>query len=149
MADTKVTDFTAATSVNPADVLYLIQGSNDRKITLSTLLANLPNSVTKFSGLVALAMNGAQTLIGSGVIQTTQTLTLISNTGTTGNLTINNGSFEGQLKLIMFTGGTANSTITSNIKATNIVFNEIGHTMLLLYFNNDWLIIGGTAIVNY
>lgn len=149
MADTKVTDFTAATSVNPADVLYLIQGSNDRKITLSTLLANLPNSVTKFSGLVALAMNGAQTLIGSGVIQTTQTLTLISNTGTTGNLTINNGSFEGQLKLIMFTGGAANSTITSNIKATNIVFNEIGHTMLLLYFNNDWLIIGGTAIVNY
>lgn len=149
MADTKVTDFTAATSVNPADVLYLIQGSNDRKITLSTLLANLPNSVTKFSGLVALAMNGAQTLIGSGVIQTTQTLTLISNTGTTGNLTINDGSFEGQLKLIMFTGGTANSTITSNIKATNIVFNEIGHTMLLVYFNNDWLIIGGTAIVNY
>lgn len=149
MADSKVTEFTAATSVNPADVLYLIQGNSDRKITLSTLLANLPNSLTKFSGVVALAMNGAQTLIGSGAIQTTQTLTLISNTGTTGHLTINDGSFEGQLKLIMFTGGSANSTLTSNIKATNIVFNEVGHTALLMYFNNDWWVIGGTAIVTY
>jgi hypothetical protein len=147
MADSKVSDFSAATSVNPTDVLYLIQGSNDRKISMSTLLANLPNSLTKFSGVVALAMNGAQTLVGSGAIQTTQTLTLISNTGTVGSLTINNGSFEGQLKLIMFTGGSANSTLTSNIKATNIVFNKPGHTALLVWFNNIWWIIGGTAIV--
>jgi hypothetical protein len=147
MADTKVTDFTAATSANSADVLYLIQGSNDRKITLSTLLANLPNSLTKFSGLVALAMNGAQTLIGSGVVQTTQTLTLISNTGTTGNLTINDGSFDGQLKLIMFTSGAANSTITSNIKATNITFNSVGDTALLVWYSNDWWVLGGTATI--
>jgi len=147
MADTKVTDFTAATSVNSADVLYLIQGSNDRKITLSTLLANLPNSLTKFSGLVALAMNGAQTLIGSGVIQTTQTLTLISNTGTTGSLTINDGSFDGQLKLIMFTSGAANSTITSNIKATSITFNSVGDTALLVWYSNDWWVLGGTATI--
>jgi hypothetical protein len=147
MADTKVTDFTAATSVNSADVLYLIQGSNDRKITLSTLLANLPNSLTKFSGLVALAMNGAQTLIGSGVVQTTQTLTLISNTGTTGSLTINDGSFDGQLKLIMFTSGAANSTITSNIKATSITFNSVGDTALLVWYSNDWWVLGGTATI--
>jgi hypothetical protein len=147
MADTKVTDFTAATSVNSADVLYLIQGSNDRKITMSTLLANLPNSLTKFSGLVALAMNGAQTLIGSGVIQTTQTLTLISNTGTTSALTINDGSFDGQLKLIMFTSGAANSTITSNIKATSITFNSVGDTALLVWYSNDWWVLGGTATI--
>ena len=147
MADTKVTDFTAATSANSADVLYLIQGSNDRKITLSTLLANLPNSLTKFSGLVALAMNGAQTLIGSGVVQTTQTLTLISNTGTTGSLTINDGSFDGQLKLIMFTSGAANSTITSNIKATSITFNSVGDTALLVWYSNDWWVLGGTATI--
>jgi hypothetical protein len=148
MADSKVSDFSAATSVNPTDVLYLIQGSNDRKISMSTLLANLPNGLTKFSGLVALAMNGAQTLVGSGVIQTTQTLTLISNTGTLGSLTINDGSIEGQLKLIMFTGGSANSTLTNKISATSIVFNKTGHTSLLIWFNSKWWILGGTAIVN-
>jgi len=45
MADSKVTDFSAATSVNSADVLYLIQGTADKKISISTLLANLPNSL--------------------------------------------------------------------------------------------------------
>lgn len=148
MADSKVTDFAAATSVNSADVLYLIQGSTDKKISISTLLANLPNSLTNFSGLVSLAMNGAQTLVGSGAIQSTQTLTLISNTGTVGSLTINDGSTEGQLKVLLFTGGSANSTITSNISATNIIFSKAGHTALLVWYSNNWWVLGGTATIN-
>jgi hypothetical protein len=147
MADSKVTDFTAATSVNPADVLYVIQGSNDRKISMSTLLANLPDSLTKFSGLVALAMNNAQTLVGSGAIQTTQTLTLISNTGATSYLTLNNGAFDGQIKIVLCTSATSNSTITNNIKATNITFSKAGDTVLLVWFNAEWWVLGGTAVV--
>jgi hypothetical protein len=147
MADSKVTDFSAATSVNSADVLYLIQGTNDKKISISTLLANLPNSLTKFSGLIALAFNGAQTLTGSGTIQTTQTLTLISNTGTTSSLGINDGLYEGQIKVIMCTSASANSTITSNIKATSITFNSAGDTALLVWYGSDWWVLGGTATV--
>lgn len=147
MADSKVTDFSAATSVNSADVLYLIQGTADKKISISTLLANLPNSLTKFSGLIALAFNGAQTLAGSGTIQTTQTLTLISNTGTTSSLGINDGLYEGQIKVIMCTSASANSTITSNIKATSITFNSAGDTALLVWYGSDWWVLGGTATV--
>jgi len=147
MADSKVTDFSAATSVNSADVLYLIQGTADKKISISTLLANLPNSLTKFSGLIALAFNGAQTLAGSGTIQTTQTLTLISNTGTTSSLGISDGLYEGQIKVIMCTSASANSTITSNIKATSITFNSAGDTALLVWYGRDWWVLGGTATV--
>lgn len=147
MADSKVTDFSAATSVNSADVLYLIQGTADKKISISTLLANLPNSLTKFSGLIALAFNGAQTLAGSGTIQTTQTLTLISNTGTISSLGINDGLYEGQIKVIMCTSASANSTITSNIKATSITFNSAGDTALLVWYGSDWWVLGGTATV--
>jgi hypothetical protein len=147
MADSKVTDFSAATSVNSADVLYLIQGTADKKISISTLLANLPNSLTKFSGLIALAFNGAQTLAGSGTIQTTQTLTLISNTGTTSSLGISDGLYEGQIKVIMCTSASANSTITSNIKATSITFNSAGDTALLVWYGSDWWVLGGTATV--
>jgi len=110
-------------------------------------LANLPNSLTKFSGLIALAFNGAQTLAGSGTIQTTQTLTLISNTGTTSSLGISDGLYEGQIKVIMCTSASANSTITSNIKATSITFNSAGDTALLVWYGSDWWVLGGTATV--
>jgi len=147
MADSKVTEFTAATSVNSADVLYLIQASTDKKITISTLLANLPNSLTKFSGLMALAFNSPQTLVGSGTITTTQTLTLISNTGSVSSLGINDGSYDGQIKIIMCTSASANSTITSNIKASSIVFDSAGDTALLVWYGTDWWVLGGTATV--
>ncbi len=147
MADSKVTDFSAATSVNSADVLYLIQGTADKKISISTLLANLPNSLAKFSGLITLAFNDAQTLAGSGTIQTTQTLTLVSNTGSASSLTISNGTYEGQIKVILCTSASANSTITSNIKATSITFNSVGDTALLVWYANDWWVLGGTATV--
>lgn len=146
MADSKVTEFTAATSVNSADVLYLIQSNTDKKITISTLLANLPNSLTKFSGLLALSFNSPQTLAGSGAITTTQTLTLISNSGAS-SLTINDGSYDGQIKVIMCTSASANSSITSNIKATTIVFNSAGDTAFLVWYSNDWWFLGGTATV--
>jgi len=147
MADSKVTEFTAATSVNSADVLYLIQSSTDKKITISTLLANLPNSLTKFSGLLALAFNNAQTLAGSGTITTTQTLTLISNSGSVSSLGINDGSYDGQIKVILCTSASANSSITSNIKHSSIVFNSAGDTAFLVWYGSDWWFLGGTATV--
>ena len=148
MADSKVTEFTAATSVNPADVLYLIQSNTDKKITISTLLANLPNSLTKFSGLLALSLNNPQTLLGSGTVTTTQTLTLISNTGSASYLTINDGSYEGQIKILMCTSATANSSITSNIKNDTIVFSAAGQTAFLIWYGSDWWVLGGTATGN-
>lgn len=147
MADSKVTDFSAATSVNAADVLYLIQSSTDKKISVSTLLASLPNTLTQLSGLLALGLGNPQTLAGSGTIQTTQTLTLISNTGSASALVISDGLYVGQLKVILCTSASANSVITSNIKSSSITFNSTGDTALLVWYNNDWWVLGGTATV--
>jgi hypothetical protein len=143
MADSKVTDFSAATSVNSADVLYLIQNNSDKKITLTTLLANLPPTLAKFSGLIALQFNSAQTIVNSGTVTATQTLTLISNT-TQSSLTINDGQYEGQLKIIMCTSATATSSITSNIK-TNVSFKQAGDTAILAWYNNDWWVLSSSS----
>lgn len=149
MADSKVSELTAATSVNSADVLYLIQSSTDKKISISTLLANLPATLTKFSGLIALSLNSPQTIVGSGTINATTFLTSISNAAGTYALTIADGSYVGQLKLIMCSSASGTSSITSNLKGCTAAFTETGHTLLLVWYDNDWWPIGGTATLTF
>lgn len=149
MADSKVSELTAATSVNSADVLYLIQSSTDKKISMSTLLANLPNTLTKFSGLIALSLNSAQSIVGSGTINSTTFMTTISNAAGTYALTIADGSYVGQLKLIMCSSASGTSSITSNLKGCTAAFTETGHTLLLVWYDNDWWPIGGTATLTF
>lgn len=149
MADGKVTDFSAATSANVADVLYLIQSNTDKKITLATLLANLPSTLTKFSGLIALGLNSPQTIAGSGAINATTFMTTISNTSGTFSLSISDGTHVGQLKLIMCTSAAGTSSITSNIRGCTAAFTETGHTLMLVWYDNDWWPIGGSATLTY
>ncbi len=145
MADSKVTDFSAATSVNSADVLYLIQSSSDKKLSISTLLGNLPNTISKFSGQVVLG-GTPQTIVGSGTITVTQTLTTISNTATS-SLTISDGLYDGQIKIILMTAATHTSSITNNLSVTSIGFTQPGHSVQLFWYNGNWWPIGGTAVI--
>jgi len=149
MADSKVTDLTAATSVNSADVLYLVQSSTDKKISMSTLLANLPNTLTKFSGLIALSVDSPQTIVGSGAVNSTKFMTTISSAAGSFALTIADGSQDGQLKLIMCTSASGTSTISTGLKGCTASFTETGHTLLCMWFDNDWWPIGGTATLTF
>lgn len=149
MADSKVSELTAATSVNSADVLYLIQSSTDKKVSMSTLLANLPATLTKFSGLVALSLNSAQSIIGSGTINSTTFMTTISNAAGSYALTVADGTYVGQLKLVMCTAASGTSSITGGLKGCTAAFTETGHTLLLVWYDNDWWPIGGTATLTF
>ena len=149
MADSKVTDLTAATSVNSADVLYLIQSSTDKKISISTLLANLPATLTKFSGLIALSLNSPQTIVGSGTINATTFLTSISNAAGTYALSITDGTYVGQLKLVLCTAAGGTTNISSGLKGCTAAFTETGHSLLLVWYDNDWWVIGGSATLTF
>lgn len=150
MADSKVSELTAATSVNSADVLYLVQSSTDKKLSMSTLLANLPNTLTKVGGLLAFNLDSPQTIANAGAINVTTLMTLISNTAGTYALTIADGTYVGQIKFIMCTSAAGTSSITSNIKgASSIAFTETGQTVVLMWYNSDWWVIGGSATVTF
>jgi len=149
MADSKVSELTAATSVNSADVLYLVQSSTDKKLSMSTLLANLPNTLAKFSGLIALSAGSPQTLVGSGTVNSSKFMTTISNTAGSFALTMADGTQDGQLKLIMCTSATGTSTISDGLKGCTAEFTETGHTLLCMWFDNDWWPIGGTATLTF
>ena len=141
MSNAKVVDMTAATSANAADLLYLIQDDTDKKISLTTLLGNLPNVITQLGGVLVLG-GAPQALAGGGLILTTQTITLLSNTGSSNPLVINDGSYVGQLKVIIFTDG----SLTENLVVGNgsLAFSA-GKTALLIWVNSKWWFIGGSA----
>jgi hypothetical protein len=149
MADSKVTDLTAATSVNSADVLYLIQTNTDKKISISTLLANLPNTLTQFSGLLAVGLNNPQTIANSGTVNATTFMTVITNTAGTYSLSLTDGTYQGQLKLIMCSSASGSTSITSNLKGCNAAFTEAGQTLLLVWYQTDWWVIGGSAELTF
>lgn len=147
MSDSKVTEMTAATSVNSADVLYLIQNSTDKKISVATLLANLPTTATKLSGTFSLS-GTSQTINNSGAVNVTSSVTKITN-DTAATLTIANGTTEGQIKVILCTAATNTTTLSSNVGPGAISFQRAGHSVLLIWQSGSWWPIGGTAPITY
>lgn len=44
MTNSKVTDLTAATSLNASDTLYVVQGGADKKVVFSNVIASIPGA---------------------------------------------------------------------------------------------------------
>lgn len=148
MADIKVSEMTAATSVNSADVVYLVQAGADKKLSMATLLGNLPNTPARLSGTFSLA-GTRQTLINAGAITSTQSVTILQNNGITAALTINNGTYDGQIKVILASTMAGTSTISSNLSCASVVFDAPGQSVQLMWDDNKWWPIGGTAAINF
>lgn len=142
MADTKVSELTSATSIGGSDVLYLVQSNTSKKVTAATLFANAENSTLKGNT----KLSGVQVLSTPGVLDLNKIITQMSSDASGGNVTIPNGS-DGLLKILLMTstaGGTY--TVQGNLaNSANVVFNTAGDTATLLYTNNKWFMIGGTA----
>jgi hypothetical protein len=86
MADRKVTELTALTTANSADLLYVVDNPSgtpeSKKVSLLTLLGNLPAN-TSVGG--TLAATGNVTFTGTKVVADTGTLTLTSSTAVASN----------------------------------------------------------------
>jgi hypothetical protein len=146
MADAKLSELTAATSAAATDVLYSVQGSNSKKMTVATLFADVATPV-KFSDTISIA--DTNTMSSSGEIIVTTNITYISNPDSSGTYTLA-AAVDGQVKIVIMTANTGGHTCT--IQAENIEndisFTAAGHTATLLYTNSKWYFIGGTATVS-
>lgn len=143
MADTKVSELTPATSVGGSDILYLVQNNTSKRVTAATLFANAGNVTLK--GNINLD-TGVQLLASAGVIDLTKQITHLSSDASGGTLVLHPGTGS-QVKIIVMTstaGGTY--TIRGNVaNNANVVFSAVGNTATLLYTNNMWYMVGGTA----
>jgi len=145
MADSKVSELTAASSAAGADLLYLVQSNTSKKITVANLCKSLSN--VTIGGNIT--FSGVQTLAAPGTVNNTSIITHLVGDGTGGDITITAGAAN-QLKYITYISGTGTYNLTGNIAGSaNVQYNNIGDASTLLYTNSKWFIVGGTANVVY
>ena len=124
-----------------------MQGGSSKKITVANLFADVDTDV-KFGDTISI--DDSETLTGAGAVSVTKTVTILSNPGANGTLTIAAGS-TGQIKIIVMTSNTATNTLTlddSDLGHDTVTFNEAGDTATLIYIGSKWWVIGGTAAVS-
>ena len=146
MADQKLSELTAATSAAAADTIYVVQGGTSKNITVANLFADVDTDV-KFGDTISI--DDSETLTGAGEVSVAKTVTILSNPGANGTLTITAGS-TGQIKIIVMTSNTGTNTLTlddSDLGHDTVTFNEKGDTATLIYIGSKWWVIGGNAAV--
>lgn len=146
MADSKVSELTSATSIGGSDLLYLVQSNTSKKVTAATLFANAANVTLK--GNVSLDST-VQLLATPGIIDLTKPVTHLASDSTGGTLVMTPGT-SNQIKiLVMIANAGGTMTVQGNVAANaNVIFNSVGDSATMLYTNNKWFVIGGTATVS-
>jgi len=89
MADSKVSELTAATTVGGSDLLYLVQSNTSKRLPISTLFANANN--VNLKGNVNLG-SSSQALESTGSIDLGNVVTVLTSDASGGNVTIPNGT---------------------------------------------------------
>lgn len=139
---TKVSELNSAGAPAPADQLYLIQSGVSRKITLLDLLANLPNTLVRIGGVVALDST-AQTLANTGAINaTTLTTHYTSDNASTNSLSIADGAYAGQMKIVLNLGGSGTPVIEGSNMALSVIIADRG-SVILMWLGAQWQALAG------
>ena len=146
MADSKLTELTAATSVAAADQLYLVQSSTSKRVTAANVFGAIATP-TVFGDKVSIGDH--QTVTSAGVLSNDVNVHIITTPASGGTLTMTAG-VEGQLKIIIMSSNTSAVTLTlddSDLGHDTITFNNAGDTTTLIYAGSKWWSIGGSATI--
>lgn len=147
MADSKVSELTAATSAAAADQVYLVQSGDSKSITNAALFGAIATPAV-FNDKISIGDH--DTITASGAILLTTNVTWINDVSAAGECTLAAGS-DGQIKIIIMSSNAGSHTVTlANANTANsISFSAAGHSATLLYDTGlaKWYFIGGTATV--
>ena len=145
MADSKVSEMTAATAAAAADKMYLVQGSNSKSVTDAVLFGNVATPAV-FNDKLSIGDHDTMTAIGAVSLDTN--VTFLNNFSGAGNLTLAAG-VDGQIKIIIMSSNSGSHTITLNGAniGQDISWDAAGESATLLYDtgNSKWYFIGGSA----
>ena len=148
MADSKVSDMTAATAVAAADKMYLVQSSASKSVTNAILFGNVATP-TVFNDKLSIGDHDTITAVGAVSVDTN--VTFINNIDAAGNLTLAAG-VDGQIKIIIMSSNSGSHTVTLNAAniAQDISWDATGESATLLYDTgtSKWYFIGGSASVS-
>ena len=91
---------------------------------------------------------GVQSLSGAGAVDLTNLITELTTTGANA-LTLADGTTSGQIKIInmIVDGGDGTLTPTTFANGTNITFNDVGDSAILVYnTTGGWAVVGSTGV---
>jgi len=148
MADKKITALTdLGDSLASADLFHVVDDPSgtpiNKKISAENVFNNIPSWLGMAQTSQALTAAG-----GSLTADVTSAITEINGTSNTSTVSLADGS-DGQIKTFIntSTSGTSVQTIThTNLRGhTSVTLNAEGETVILLFKNSRWNIIGGNA----
>ena len=151
MADKKITQLTdLGDGLAAVDLFHVVDDPTgtpiNKKIAAQDVFNNMPTYLGIAQASQSLTGDGSTTLVSD----VTSAITEIDATSAIATVTLANGS-DGQVKtfLNVSTGGTNAVTITpANLRVasgTGIVLNNPGETVMCIFKNSKWNIIGGNG----
>ena len=148
MADSKLSELTAATTAAATDTTYLVQSSVSKQITVANLFGNVSTPV-QFTDSIQIGDHS--TITAAGAINPIYNVTYINDPSGPGACTIGTG-LDGQVHIIIMSSNSGSHAITlsgANVCNT-ITFDGTGDSATLLYDTglSKWYFIGGSATVS-
>ena len=148
MADSKVSELTAATTAAGADSLYLVQNSVSKSVTVAKLFGTVATPV-QFTDSIQIGDHS--TITAAGAINPAYNVTYINDPSGPGACTIGTG-LDGQVHIVVMSSNSGGHALTlsgANVCNT-ITFNGTGDSATLLYDTglSKWYFIGGSATVS-
>lgn len=130
----KISQLTAATSLQSTDQFVIARSGNNLNITSDVLFKTIPSIIASSVSY--------DTISTSTTIDVTKPITLITTTNLPLSLTLGAGTANQEKTIVFLSKGTQNATITGSFLGyTSATLIGTGSSIMLKYINNTWVII--------